>query len=286
MRSLLATTVIAATVCAVPATARAEAEEEPRTRDVRLAIGGNVVWDVAFVGLHAGGLYLATKYLHPTHGDRAPLDGLGHRTRVEAFGKAADVAVMVGLTAGASLSFLAGLGTDVRGVEVLRGPVITLEGALAGSLFTQFLKNAFGICRPRDWENATRKCGTGGERGNDEESIDEAHRSFPSGHSAPLAGMAGAALGLYVLPSPVRSEHLAVALTSVGFAVTVVILREKAGAHSWVDVAAAFLSGGIAGFATAALHLHSTPVADAPTAPAAAPVTTTRPAMFTLGAPF
>ena len=110
----------------------------------------------------------------------------------------------------------------------------------------------------RPYTFATRKCTTKGERGDSELEIDEAHRSFPSGHSAPLAGMAGAAMGMYLLPSPHRPEQLPVALTTLGFALTVVALRERAGAHSWVDVGAAFVSGGLAGFLTAALHVKKT----------------------------
>jgi membrane-associated phospholipid phosphatase len=148
-------------------------------------------------------------------------------------------------------------------------------------MITQLLKNVFGICRPRDWEESTRTCGTMGERGNDEASIDEAHRSFPSGHSAPLAGMAGAAMGLYLLPTTPRRDQLAVALTSLGFAMTVVALRERGGAHSWVDTGAAFITGGLAGFLTAALHVRT--VDSTPSGPA---TTTAAPVMMSWGSAF
>ncbi|MGZ3418911.1 MAG: phosphatase PAP2 family protein [Polyangiales bacterium] len=256
---------LAFTVLAMSASeARAD---EPRTRDVQLWMGGNPLYDFGFVALNSAGMIVGTYAIHPARRDRPPLDGLGHRDRVEALGRAADFAVGIGLATGTALSFLGELGTDVHGKEQLRGPVIVLEGALAGSMITQLLKNVFGVCRPRDWDEATRKCTTMGELGNSEYDVDEANRSFPSGHSAPLAGMAGAAMGMYLLSSPHRPEQLPVALTTLGFALTVVVLRERAGAHSWVDTGAAFISGGLAGFLTAALHVHRTDEVGATPAP-------------------
>jgi membrane-associated phospholipid phosphatase len=261
-------------VLALSLSAAGEARaDELRQRDLQLSMMGNQLYDLGFVALNTAGMLAGTYLIHPAHGDRAPLDGLGHRDRVEALGRAADVGVVLGLATGVGLSFLGELGTDVKGTEQLRGPVIVLEGALAGAMITQLLKNVFGVCRPRDWDDTTRTCTTKGERGDSELHVDEAHRSFPSGHSAPLAGMAGAAMGMYLLPSPHRPEQLPVALTSLGFALTVVVLRERAGAHSWVDVGAAFVSGGLAGFLTAALHVKKTD--ETGTAPTAAPIMAT-----------
>lgn len=247
-------------------------------RDISVKMLGNPLYDVGFVAVNVAGLYIGTRVLTPHKGDRAPLDGQGHRPRVEELGRAGDYAAVVGLTTGALLSFLGELGSEARGAEKFRGPVVVLEGALAGSMITQLVKNAFGICRPRDWDDATRKCTTKGEGSNSDASINEAHRSFPSGHSAPLAGMAGAALGMYLLPTTPRREHLAVALTSLGFSLTILVLRVRAGAHSWVDTGAAFITGGLAGFATAALHIR---VADKSETAA-----TPQPMMFTMGSSF
>ncbi len=257
-----------------------DARAEETVRDTNVWMLGSPLFDVGYVVLTATGWYVGTYVLHPRHGDRPPLDGLGHRARVDTLGRAADIAVLLGLATGATLSFAGELGSENRGTgaQAFRGPVVTIEGALAGAMFTQLLKNFFGVCRPRDWDEATRTCTTMGERGNDHLSYDEAHRSFPSGHSAPLAGMAGAALGLYLFPNTPRREQLAVALTSIGFALTVVVLRERAGAHSWVDTGAAFISGGIAGLATAALHI--TAVEQPTTGTAAAPM------VFSIGSSF
>ena len=248
-----------------------------KDRDMSVTMLGSPLYDAAFVSLNIVGLYVGTKTLHPVRADRAPLDGAGHRPRVEALGVAGDYAAVIGLTTGAVFSFLGDLG-EAQGADIFRGPVITLEGALAGSMITQLVKNAFGVCRPRDWDNATRTCTTKGEVGHGESEIDEAHRSFPSGHSAPLAGMAGAALGMYLLPTVPRRADLAVALTSLGFASTILVLRVRAGAHSWVDTGAAFITGGLAGFATAALHLRVTERSTG--------ATTAQPVMFSIGSAF
>ena len=92
-------------------------------------------------------------------------------------------------------------------------------------------------------------------------------------------------MGLYLLPDPRRPEYLPVALTSTGFAVTTVLLRERAGAHSWVDTLAAFATGGLAGFATAALHVKAV---RAPKATAGDPLVTSAkaPTMLTFGGLF
>lgn len=253
-------------------TARAE------QRDIGVWMLGSPAYDAGFVALNVAGLYFGTKVLHPLRTDRAPLDGQGHRPRVDALGRAGDYAVVIGIITGAGLSYAGELGSTARGAESLRGPVVVLEGALAGSMLTQVVKNFFGVCRPRDWDNETRTCTTKGEGGSSEADIDEAHRSFPSGHTAPLGGMAGASLGMYFLPTAPRREHLAVALTSLGFALTIVVLRVRAGAHSWVDTSTAFITGGLAGFAVAALHLKTS---DSP-----ATATTATPMVFSLGAPF
>ncbi len=268
-------------LCAALAPARAaRAQEEPaRRRDVGVAMFGNGLADVGFVALAAGALLGGTYVIRPNWGDRAPLDGLGRREHVPHLDRAGDFSVGIGLGTGVALAFMTELGNGERGARLARGPLIVAEGALAASAFTQLLKNAFGVCRPRDWEPQGRRCGTSGEppRASVRARTDEAHRSFPSGHNAPLAGMAGASMGLYLLPSGRRPEYLPVALTATGFALTTVVLREQAGAHSWVDTGAAFLTGGAAGFVTALLHLETkersaggeaTGVAPPPSAPA------------------
>jgi membrane-associated phospholipid phosphatase len=253
----------AAALCAALASPRGTSAQgdEDRRRDVGVTMLGSGFVDVGFVALAAGALLGGTYVIRPGLGDRAPLDGLGRREHVPHLDRAGDFSVGIGLGTGAALAFLTELGNGERGWGLARGPIVVTEGALAASAFTQLLKNVFGVCRPRDWEPKAHHCGVSGE-GVDRtkrERVDEAHRSFPSGHNAPLAGVAGAAMGLYILPSDQRPEYLPVALTATGFALTTVVLREQAGAHSWVDTGAAFISGGAAGFATALLHVKVAP---------------------------
>jgi membrane-associated phospholipid phosphatase len=259
--------------------------DEPRRRDVQLTMLGNGFYDAGFIALNVTGLVVGTYLIHPGKGDVAPLDGLGHRPRVQALERASDFALGIGLGTGVGLAFLSEMGHGSRGADLFRGPTVITEGMLAGTMLTQLLKNVFGVCRPRDWNDQTARCEMLGEtNANDADRKDEAHRSFPSGHNAPLAGMAGAAFGLYLLPQPDRAEYLPVALSSLGFALTVVVLRERAGAHSWIDTVGAFLSGGAAGLATAALHVHTTK--SEPTAAAPGAMSASAPMIVSFGAPF
>ena len=259
-RAARAGALVVALLTAGPA-ARAQDGADGRRRDVGVTMLGNGLYDVGFVVLATGALLGGTYVIRPNWGDRAPLDGLGRREHVPHLDRAGDFSVGLGLGTGATLALLTELGNGERGWRVARGPIVVAEGALAAAAFTQLLKNVFGVCRPRDWEPKGRNCGISGEPAHKSyrERVDEAHRSFPSGHNAPLAGVAGASMGLYLLPSGRRSEYLPVALTATGFALTTVVLREQAGAHSWVDTGAAFLSGGAAGFVVALLHLEPNP---------------------------
>lgn len=244
---------------------------------MQLPMLGNGFFDVGYVALTGAAIATGALVFAPPRRDVAPLDGLGHREHSPALGTAGDLSVTIGLGVGLTLAFVTELGDGSRGGDLGRAPLIMAEGALAGSAFTQLVKNLFSVCRPRDWNDASRRClpTDQTESGRTAElREDEARRSFPSGHNAPLAGMAGAAMAIYALPSGGRPEYLPIALTSTGFALTTVLLREQAGAHSWVDTGAAFLTGGAAGFLTAALHMktQSPAAASAPQPPSPQPM--------------
>ena len=112
------------------------------------------------------------------------------------------------------------------------------------------LKNVVGECRPRAWDDTAGQC-VGTTRG---AVVREDRVAFPSGHTAPLAAMAGAALGMMVLPSRARIGYWPVLVTAGALAITNFTLRVVAGAHSWVDTATGFALGAGLGFGTAALH--------------------------------
>jgi hypothetical protein len=69
--------------------------------------------------------------------------------------------------------------------------------------------------------------------------------------------MAGAAYGLWLLPSGRRDAFVPAALVLTGLAFVLPVLREEAGMHSWVDTGFAVLLGAAIGFGTAALHLRT-----------------------------
>ena len=76
----------------------------------------------------------------------------------------------------------------------------------------------------------------------------------PSGHTAPLAAMAGASLGLWLFPSQPAHEFAPLFAATTALAGTNLALRVVAGAHSWVDTSVGFAGGFALGLATAALH--------------------------------
>jgi hypothetical protein len=61
-----------------------------------------------------------------------------------------------------------------------------------------------------------------------------------------------------MLPTGRRDAFAPLALGLTGLAITMPVLREQAGAHSWVDTGTAVLIGSAIGFGTAALHLART----------------------------
>ena len=124
-------------------------------QEIRATMAGSAWNDAAFVAAGTAGIVVGSWVLRPNGGDHAPLDGLGHRAASTSLDRVGDTMVVAGLFAGASFSSL--VDRDDR----VRGPVITLEGALAASMLTQLGKNLFGVCRPRDWSDTTRTCASG-----------------------------------------------------------------------------------------------------------------------------
>lgn len=233
--------------------ADAFAQEPPRvqrTRDVHLVMLGAPWWDIGYLTLGgamgAGGLAMSPPTVHV-----APLDGLGGRAERRDVGVASDVVLYGGMAGVVVLGAVSERwGEGSRGLNVLRAPLILGESALIALGVVSLLKNVVGECRPRAWDDTAGQC-VGTTRG---AVVREDRVAFPSGHTAPLAAMAGAALGMMVLPSRARIGYWPVLVTAGALAITNFTLRVVAGAHSWVDTATGFALGAGLGFGTAALH--------------------------------
>ncbi|TAK32421.1 MAG: phosphatase PAP2 family protein [Myxococcaceae bacterium] len=234
------------------ASAPALAVDPPPARLVPGLPGGGGT-DVAVIAVSLTFTALGTFVIHPSStANVAPLDGLGHRDRDVTVGLATDLIVGIGGLGAIGVSLWGELDQGSRGWRSLRAPLILTEAAVVSIGIDSLIKNLGGVCRPRAWNDATATC----------DSTDpEDRRSFPSGHTVPLAALSGASLGMWLLPSGPRDPWAAglfVATTALAF--SNVGLRVAAGAHSWVDTTAAFGLGFSLGITTAALHVRRAPV--------------------------
>jgi membrane-associated phospholipid phosphatase len=249
--------------------ATAARAEPPRVRDVQLWMDGRPAIDLTSVAVGGTSLLLSSFIFAPRVTDIAPLDGLGHRARSHEADRASNLLLGFGLIGGLGGAFAGELVQRSTGDDRARGPLVVSEGALFASAVVHVIKDLGAVCRPRDWQDDEHHCGVTGEPFlNDSFARDESRRSFPSGHVTPIAGMMGAAYGLWLLPTGRRDDFAPLALSLTAIAGSLVVLRERAGAHSWVDTSTAFVLGGAIGFATAALHLqsssHAATAAEAP----------------------
>jgi len=210
---------------------------------------------VGFVTLSGGMFAVGTLALSPPRVDVAPLDGLGHRDANRGFAIASDWVTGGGLALSAVLGLATEIDRGASGSDLLRAPLILAESALVTAGVVGMVKNLVGACRPWAWSDGERRC-VGARPG---EPVNEDRSSFPSGHTAPLAAMAGASLGMLFLPDHHRGEYVPLVLVTSGLALTAMTLRVVAGAHSWVDTGTSLLLGGVLGFATSWLHVRSGP---------------------------
>ena len=220
------------------------------SRDVRLAMGGSLAWDAGYVAL-GGGLALVGVFASPPTVDRAPFDGGGHRVWRPEVGTATDVVLWGGLVATVGLGLaVERWGRGESGLTLLRAPLVLAESTVMALGLVGVVKVAVGECRPRAWSDAEARCASG-ER--------EDRVSFPSGHTASLSAMAGASLGMMLLPTGGRRAYWPLLAASGALAATNLVLRVVAGAHNWVDTSAGFALGLGVGFATAAAHVYEGP---------------------------
>ncbi len=226
-----------------------------RTTSRRLELnllGGSIV-DYSVLAVSAGLFTVGALVLEPPSTSQiAPLDGLGHRDRNVPIGLTTDLVFAVGSMGAIGGAFLVERGLGARGWLWIRTARILLEAEAVTLGVVTIIKNFGGVCRPRSWDDASSTC---------DSTNPEDRRSFPSGHTAPLAALSGASLGMWLLPSGPRSRgHAALFFATTALAATNTVLRVAAGAHSWVDTSVGFGLGFGIGFATAALHVRSVPV--------------------------
>ncbi len=235
------------TLAAAPALAVA-----PTARLVTALPGGGAT-DVAVLAVSATSIALGTFVLAPPSSTHvAPLDGLGHRDRDGSVGLATDIILGLGGLGAIGVSLAGELARGSRGWDSLRAPLVLTESAALALGVTSLVKNLGGVCRPRAWNDATATC--------DSANADD-RRAFPSGHTAPLAALSGASLGMWLLPSGRRDPWAAgLFVATTALAAGNLSLRVAAGAHSWVDTSAGFALGFSLGIATAALHVRRVPV--------------------------
>ena len=248
----LITRVLSLSLAVTLASASAFAVDPPPARLVAGLPGGGAT-DVTVVAVALTMTALGNFVLRPPSGAQvAPLDGLGHRDSDAAAGLATDLIVGIGGLGAVGVALAGELVQGSRGWRALRAPLVLTESALLALGVTSLVKNLGGVCRPRAWNDATATC--------DSLAVDD-RRSFPSGHTAPLAALSGASLGMWLLPSGARDPWAAgifVATTALAF--SNLTLRVAAGAHSWFDTTAGFALGFSLGLTTAALHVRRAPV--------------------------
>jgi hypothetical protein len=244
---------LATALAARPARADGPAASSGRTVTLTMADGDRYGWvgDVAYTVAGGGMALVGTFALSPPSTDLAPLDGLGHRPFDQAADTASTVVAVTGLIVPAAIMPFVdhALGSSWR--DAARVPVIFAESIAMTFGVVSMLKNALGECRPKAWSDATQTC-VGTTPGSP---VKDDRLSFPSLHTAPLASLAGASLGLYLLPSnDHRPQYLGLFAVTTSLAVTNFVLRPLAGAHTWVDTSAGFAIGSLVGFGTALLH--------------------------------
>ncbi|AUX40310.1 hypothetical protein SOCE26_017100 [Sorangium cellulosum] len=169
--------------------------------------------------------------------------------RNEVLGRASDLTGAAGgtlllLGTGYALegSYLAGVGVPHPFSRALRTSLIEAEAAALSTGLSSLIKRLSGRCRPRSWR--TDRCGD----------TDLDFDAFPSGHTTPVAALAGVRLNLVLRTTGDAAPRLgALALAETATLVTMA-LRIGAGAHSWQDVGAGMILGHVTGFVVAAVH--------------------------------
>lgn len=139
---------------------------------------------------------------------------------------------------------LAGLSTPFT--QSLRTSIIDLEAVALASGLSFGIKRITGRCRPRAWKEG--KCGK----------LDTDNDAFPSGHTTPVAAVAGVRFVLAIRSTGDRGLRYAAFGVAEGLTLMTAVLRVAAGAHSWEDV----LGGWILGHGTGVLLAYAHPMVE------------------------
>lgn len=126
--------------------------------------------------------------------------------------------------------------------RALRATLVDFEAATLSTGLAQLLKRSVGRCRPWAYRNGV--CGTS----------DEDHAAFPSGHTAPVAALAGARLVLSLRSNDPSGYRWSTFGLAEGASMVTAFLRVGAGAHSWEDVMTGWLLGHVTGALVALAH--------------------------------
>ena len=128
--------------------------------------------------------------------------------------------------------------------RALRATLVDAEAMLFSLGLTGAIKRLAGRCRPRAWKNG--RCGSA--------TVPAEHDAFPSGHTAPVAAVAGSRLLLAVRSNgDATARYVAFGLAE-GATLVTATLRVLAGAHSWQDVVVGALLGHATGALVALAH--------------------------------
>ncbi|WP_437769728.1 phosphatase PAP2 family protein [Sorangium sp. So ce764] len=230
-----------ACVCALAWSAPAAAQAGPAAPDWAFGAPGG---EAALAAACAASL---ATYLLPQR--RSGWGAASSEERNDAIGLASDI---TGAAAGTLLllgggyalegSYLAGAGVPRPYARALRTSLIEAEAAALSTGLSNVIKRLSGRCRPRSWR--TDRCG--------ETDLD--FDAFPSGHTAPVAAVAGARLNLALRTTGDAAPRLGALALAEAATVVTMALRIGAGAHSWQDVGAGMILGHVTGFAIAAVH--------------------------------
>jgi membrane-associated phospholipid phosphatase len=143
----------------------------------------------------------------------------------------------------------------------LRSTLVAGEATALTLGITEVLKRTTGRCRPRSYRDGMCR------------DAPEERKAFPSGHTAPMAAIAGVDLLLALRSDgdPTR-RYLAFGFAEAGTVATA-ILRVLAGAHSWEDVVAGWAIGHTTGALVELAHpMESRPGDTVEAAPLRAPM--------------